>query len=211
MNMKYDWNNLTIDKYLQLMEAFKTTEDEDERILKAAAILNDITYDEILNMPLAKTTELIKTTGFLYTEPDKTKMKKEYQIGDYTLVPNYKYDKMTTAQYIDYQGIAHIANEYLAEFMAIILIPKGHKYNDGYSNDDLIETIKTNMTVEEALGLANFFVNRYTKSIKRMMVYSEARLTALRIMTRNKKDKEMIKVAEKTVNQAQKVLNSLLG
>lgn len=209
--MKYNWSNLTINTFKKITDAFSFSEEEDERILRAAAILNGISYDDILEMPMRKTREMIEDTAFLYTEPTKAEPKKEYVLGNTTYVPMYKFDKMTTAQYIDYQAIADVAYEHLAEFMAIILIPKGHKYNDGYGSEDIIKEIGDNLTVEEALGLADFFVREYAKSTKRTMAYYEAMLMTQRIMTKDKDLKKVLKTTEKSMEKVRKALDSMFG
>lgn len=206
-----DWNKLNIEKFLKINNEFKKAADEDEKILRAAAVLNDITYEEIMNLPLSKTRSMIEDTGFLYNQPKIGKIKKEYVYGDMVLVPNYKYDKMTTAQYIDYQSIASVADEHLVDFMSIILVPKGFTYNNGYDNEEVKAAIKEHMTMEEAFTLSDFFVKRYVKSMKRMMAYSEATLTTQKILTRDKAQKRLIATAEKAVHQLRQALDSMCG
>lgn len=207
MNMKYDWNNLTLGKFIELYQITQNETDEDTAIMKSAALLNGLSYDEIMDMPLDRTRKLLETVSFLYTEPKKGKPKKKYTFGDMKLIATLKPEKMTTAQYIDFQAICKMGNEMLAQFMSIFLIPEGHTYNDGYDNDEVVEAIRNYMTAEEALSLADFFVRKCTASMKRTLMYLESQIIAQRLMTRDKETKALLKTVEKRIQ----LLNSTLG
>lgn len=205
--MIYEWSTLPMGKYIDLFRATKLTDDEDEIVLRSAAVLNDISYDEIMNMPMDKAEELIRGVHFLYERPNDVKVKKKYVCGDMVLVPTLKVEKMTTAQYIDYQAICRQTNEMLCEFLAVFLVPEGHKYNDGYDNEEVVEAIRKYISAEEGFAMANFFVRKCRRLIRRTLLYLQAKMTTLRITTRDRKQKEIIRQMEEQME----ALNSLLG
>lgn len=205
------WNEVSVGKFLELNRLNAYGYEEDEYILRAAALMAGITYDEIMEKPLEETTELIKNVAFLYTAPQELKRKKEYVINGVTYVPLNAFDDMTTAQYIDFQAISQVCNEMLGEFLAIFLIPKGKKYNTDYKSSDVAKDIYEYLSVEEALALARFFTKQYSKSTKKMLLYSEAEMRTLRILTRDKEKKELLRKTEEVLKKARQMVVSMCG
>ena len=190
------WKDLDLKRFVEIYKITSSDEDEDTQILKCVGVLNDMTYDEILNLSLNDTAKLVKGTAFLYTRPEKKKVKKYYRLGGKKYFLTKDVSDMTTAQYIDYQSIANISTELLPQFMAIFLIPKGHKYNDGYKLSDAVKDIEKDLSVEEALSLADFFVSKCSRLMKRTLLYLEAQMTTEKVLT---KDKEMKKFLTTTI------------
>lgn len=205
------WYDLPIGKFKEIHSVIESNIDEDDKILRVAAICADITYEEILNLPMTETEELIKGVAFMYTPLKERKVKKEYIINGKKYIPLLNYEDMTTAQYIDFQAISQVCQHMLGEFLAIFLVPEGYKYNDGYKSSDVAKDIYDYMSCEEALALANFFIKKYSKSIKRTLLYLEAEMVAMRVMTRNKEEKEIARQAEKEIHKVRKALTSMFG
>lgn len=149
---------------------------EDDKSLQAAAILARMPYDTLLNLPLDEAQELVARTAFLYENPEKKKIRKNYNLNGRTYVPMMSMENMTTAQFIDFNSLINDLDERLPEILSIFLIPKGHKYNDGYDKNTVIKDIREKLMVTEALGMASFFINGYKKYAMRILLYSEAAL-----------------------------------
>lgn len=149
---------------------------EDDKSLQAAAILAHISYDTLLNLPLDEAQELVARTAFLYEKPKNKKIRKTYNLNGRTYVPLMSMEDMTTAQFIDFNSLINDLDERLPEILSIFLIPKGHKYNDGYDKNMVIKDITERLMVTEALGMASFFINGYKKYAMRTLLYSEAAL-----------------------------------
>lgn len=204
------WSKLPIGKYTELYNILGNDDDEDTKILKAAALCNDITYDDILNMQMDAATELVKSVGFVYTAPNKVKPKKHYTLNGRKYRVIKSFGDITTAQYINYQSIVFSLNEHLPEFLAIFFIPDGKKYGVDYDGDEVIEDIKTALCVEEALSLANFFLKRWVKSMTRTLLFYEGIIATKRIMG-PKELKEPMKVMEKAVEETRRALEGMYG
>lgn len=169
------WNKLDIKTYRELYRITSNffLKDDDKR-LHIAALLNGISYDELLEQPIADTLEMMKCLNFLEERPKAEKIRKEYQIGGKTYCPIMDAGDMTTAQYIDYQAIAtETFEEHLLDLMSIIMVPKGHIYNDGYDRKEVMADLDR-LTVTEALGIADFFIKRYRRSLTLTLLYSDA-------------------------------------
>lgn len=169
-------------------------DDEDTKTLTIAGILAGKTFKEMLNLPLEETQRLIANTAFLYTEPSKKKLSSVYTLNGTKYNILKKAEKMTTAQFIDYQAIARDSFNRVSEFLAIFFIPEGHEYNDGtYDKQQVIDDIANYLSTEEALGIADFFISRFVKLMKRTLLLLEAKMAVLKL---GRKDKTKMMAAE---------------
>lgn len=184
--------------------------DEDEKSLQAAAILNRITYTEMLNMPLDEAKILVANTAFLFEKPKPKKIQKNYNLNGRIYVTMKSLDEMTTAQFIDFNGLINDFDENLPNILSVFLIPKGHKYNDGYDKKQVIKDISDRMMVTEALGLASFFTTAYKRYAMRTLLYSEMVMEAV-TKTAPKETKPKIKEMRKALNNLRKEIRSLYG
>lgn len=172
-----NWNDVDLKTHNELYRIAQNPYDtEEDKRFKTAAFLNGITYDQLLNQPLTATTQMMEGTAFLYEKPKPVKIKKEYNLNGRIYCPFKNASEMSTAQYIDYQSIiVENFEEHLMELMSIILIPKGHNYNDGYDNEQVLKDIET-LSVTEALGIADFFLRQYRRSLTKTLLYSKAEM-----------------------------------
>lgn len=199
--MNMDWNSLDLKTYREIYGIITNafTPEEDKQF-KIAALLGGITYDELLEQPLTATTEMVANTVFLYEKPKPVKIKKEYTLNGRVYVPFKDFLEVTTSQYIDYQAvIVENFEEHLIDLMTIILIPKGHTYGDGYDREQQVSDIET-LSVAEALGIADFFITKYRRSLKRTLLYSKAEMW-LTMKKAPKEVKEILKSQQKEMNQ----------
>lgn len=193
-----NWNEVSLKTHSELYKIAQNAFDtEEDKRFKTAAFLNGITYDQLLGQPLTATTEMMASTAFLYEKPKPVKIKKEYNLNGRVYTPFRNASEMSTAQYIDYQyTITQNFEEHLIDLMSIILIPKGHNYNDGYDLQQAKEDIQT-LSVVEALGLADFFLQQYRRSLKRTLLYSKAEMwLAMRKMPKELRPQAKAKAKE---------------
>lgn len=183
---------------------------DDEKVFQTAALLCGMSYDDFLNLPIDEARGIIAEQSFLYTEPKAEKTRRMYRLGtrDYKLMRNT--DDMTTAQYLNYQSIAGIPLEdSIDDLMAIILIPDGKVYGD-YDTEDIKEEIANNLTVTEALGIANFFIRCFERLMRRTALLSEAALITMKLKAR-KKNKEALQAERLAIQTAIEELHSMYG
>lgn len=174
------WSELPVAKLQEIRSVNINIEDEDTKVLTVAGILADKTYREMLELPLNETTELIKNTAFLYTEPKPKKISSVYRLNgtEYRIMKNM--NDITTAQFIDYQALAKDSGERMAEFLSIFFIPVGCKYNDGnYDREKVVEDISYYLSAEEALGISAFFTVRCVRLIRRTLLLLQVKMQML--------------------------------
>lgn len=195
--MIQDYDHLPIGKYLQVLELAKT-EDNDIAIVEA---LSGKTADELLNMPIAEYRTLADKAGFLFYKPTPAKVQKVYKVGDYTLCLGRKFEKMTTAQYIDFKEYAKTGETDIARYLSVVLVPEGKAYNDGYDVDEVCEAIRDHLMTPDALGIRDFFVTRLEK-------LTAASLTFSRMIAARMKDKEKARKMQTEIAKAVGFLTS---
>lgn len=174
------WSELPVAKLQEIRSVSINIEDEDTKVLTVAGILADKTYREMLELPLNETTELIRNTSFLYTQPKPKKISSVYRLNgtEYRIMKNM--NDITTAQFIDYQALAKDSRERMAEFLSIFFIPVGCKYNDGnYDREKVVDDINYYLSAEEALGISAFFTVRCVRLIRRTLLLLEAKMQML--------------------------------
>lgn len=153
---------LTIEKHKQIQKLLKDNNIEDMQAVQAEwlAIYADTDVDSIMNYPVTKYHKLLERfyadyfTDFSHAEPA---IKDKYTAGDMVLVPMLDFTQITVAQMMDFSVLSVDPIENIEKLLAIFLIPKGKKYNDGY---DLLEVQKAilKMSFNELSPLLAFFL-----------------------------------------------------
>ena len=153
---------ITIEKHKQIQKLLKDNNVEDIQAVQAEwlAIYADTDVDTIMNYPLTKYHKLVEKfyndyfTDFSKAEPA---IKDKYTAGDMVLVPMLDFTQITVAQMMDFSVLSVDPIENIEKLLAVFLIPKGKKYNDGY---DLMQVQKAilKMDFNELSPLLAFFL-----------------------------------------------------
>ena len=153
---------ITIEKHKQIQRLLTDGNMEDMQAVQAEllAIYADTDTDSIMNYPVTKYHKLVEKfyndyfTDFSHAEPA---IKDKYTAGDMVLVPMLDFTQITVAQMMDFSVLSTDPVENIEKLLAIFLIPKGKKYNDGY---DLMEVQKAilKMSFNELSPLLAFFL-----------------------------------------------------
>ena len=163
-----NYKDLTLEKYIELYEMDIQGLTELEIQSNIIAILSDMTVDEVLDLPIPQYKKLAQQTAFM-TVPPQVKPRKisKITINGKNFKVLDKIEDMTTGQYIDYQ--TYISNsdiKMLPYTLSCLIIPEEEKYGDS----NTIEDLKL-MTVEEALTISNFFMNKSRTLIRTTLRY----------------------------------------
>lgn len=155
------YDNLPMGKYQRVIEALTNSKDEIDAHAEMLAIINDMSVDEVMDLPLLKYQEMSERIAFMMQPLPKPKGRicKEYKFGDMVLIPTTDLKRFTAAQYIDYQQLIKEENR-LVEVMSCLLVPKGHKYAQGYDIADVHKVIGEYMSVADVMELSAFFLQR---------------------------------------------------
>ena len=209
--IKSSWDDMTVGDILFMKETEKLQmATDDEKNMMVAARLAGIEYKDFIQLPLSEVRKYMDNTEFLFTKPEPKKARNKYVINGRTYKLFKGNEEMTVAQYIDWQAIqADGFDKRPGEMLAIVLVPEGHQYNDGYDKDQQIEDM-LDMSVTDALGVCDFFTKRLSKSINLILTALKIRMKWMRITARQE-DREMMKALEVQMRLYLDQLNRIYG
>lgn len=201
------WKDITIEKNDMIMGLQEKNLGEIDLIASTIAVLDGVTVKEVEELPYAVL--LLKARGlrFLQHSPIASIVKRKYEIDGKTYIPTLNPTELTTAQYIDFQVRATEAPHDLAGLLSVILIPEGHKYNEGYSSDEVREAIYKNFPIEDAMGLSAFFFALWKKSTRRLLRETKKQYRGLkRIKNRTETETELLTTTERLIKTIEAAL-----
>lgn len=201
MDIIDNYNRLTLGQYIEIQEISKDDSLEDiDRQVQILSVLTGMPSEEILHLPIHEYKELVIKSQFLNPENiTYHPIAKKYILGKFELIPCRDYRKLETGQYIDFQTYAPDLDRYLVEFLSVILVPKGHRYNDGYDILEVQRAIREEMSVSDGVSLAGFFLTWCRKSIKDSLNYSKRMAMGIKDKTRREEMLKRIEEQEKVL------------
>lgn len=194
------WKDISIEKYGKIAALQESGLGEIDLIAAVISIIDGSTVKEVEEIPYG--TLLLKARGlrFLQSDPIPSIVKKSYNLNGVKYIPTLNPAELTTAQYIDFQVRATQDAEDLAGLLSVLLIPEGHKYNEGYSADQVKEDINKFLPIEDAMGLSSFFFYLWKKSIRRLLRESKRTLRQLKRKRKpTEAEKSLIETTEKLI------------
>ena len=190
MDIIDSYNKLTLAQYQDIQAVQKDEHLEDiDKHTRILSILTGVPEDELMHIPITEYTELSAKAQFLSAEGFKAgRMAKKYVIGGMELIPVTDFRKLETCQYLDFQTYAGDQDKYMAELISVLLVPKGHRYNEGYDIIELQESIRQEMSVADGATIVGFFLTLCGRSIKDSLNFSKRMAKGIR----DKKEREKI-------------------
>jgi hypothetical protein len=196
MDIIDNYNRLTLGQYMEIQEISRNESLEDiDKQVQILSILTGVAEDELLHLPIQEYKELVVKSGFLNPENiNYHPIAKKYILGKFELIPTRDFRKIETCQYIDFQTYAPDIDKYLVEFLSVILVPKGHRYNEGYDILEVQKAIREDMSVSDGISLVGFFFIWCRRSIQDSL--NSCREEAERIKDKTRREKMLNKIRE---------------
>jgi hypothetical protein len=188
-----NYKDLTVEKYLQLQEVDWTSMEEIDIQSTMISILADMDVDDVLDLPIGEYRKMAAQLQFMTVEP-KVKPRKIDKVKingkEFYVLKDVK--DMTAGQYIDYQSyIQQNDIKMLPYTLSCVIIPKGKKYGEVDAIEDIMQ-----LSVEEALTIANFFMNKSRSLTRGTLLYLE---WMMKKKARKMKDETMKQKMEEAV------------
>ena len=189
MNTKHmlKWSDIKYRTLLDIREA-ANIEDENERVF---AIMEAVFGEDVLDLPLKDFNEKCKELQFLQKEIPNDLHVKDVKVNGREYYFDGLLGKITTAQYIDFQN--YQKNEDEQKAFSVFIIPKGHKYNDGYDMEQVFNDI-LDIPVPILFSASFFFSRQFELFIRIFRRYSIKQMKKLGL------PKEAMENLEKVVN-----------
>ena len=181
------WNVITYRQLLDIRED-ANIEDENERVY---AIMEAVFGEDVLDLPLKDFNEKCKELQFLQKEIPNDLHVKDIKVNGREYYFDGLLGKITTAQYIDFQNYQKNNDE--QKVFSVFIIPKGHKYNDGYDMEQVFNDI-LDIPVPVLFSASFFFSRQFELFIRIFRRYSIKQMKKLGL------PKEAMENLEKVVN-----------
>ena len=211
MELKYkNWNDISIKKFDEIKNALKTNfNNELEANLELLAVLCDVDIQEVENLPLTEFSRLLKQTDFIVKMP-KVEIKDKYVINGKKYNVCLSVNKMTTAQYIDYQTFGKDIDGNLKNLVSVFLIPEGNKYGE-YDLEEVIDELYNNMPIADAYSVCFFFTLQLQSLTKVTLSYLERKIRKEMKKEKDKIRKEKIMMGLEQIQRVKHLLNDGAG
>lgn len=176
------WSDITLEQYMLIQEIKK--QDSLDVMVELIKILFKIEDPESLAY-----TEFIKYSDrlkFLGKEITRVPLKDKYEINNNTYILENNVMLLSTSQVIDYRNYAKEDN-HIAKLLSVFLIPEGHKYNDGYDIEQVVNDI-LDLDVQTVISMLDFFTTCWKEFIKVSVAYLTDQLNLKTIPEEKKKE-----------------------
>lgn len=202
MDIIDNYNRLPLGKYIEIQAVSQDENlEEIEKQAQILSILTDVAVEEILHLPIGEYKGLVAKSQFLNPENiTYHPIARKYLVGEFELIPVKDFRRIETSQYIDFQTYAPDLDRYLVEFLSVILVPKGHRYNEGYDVMDVQRAIREEMCVSDGVSLAGFFLTWCRRSIQDSLNYSKQEAMRIKDKTRREEILHRIQRQEMLLN-----------
>lgn len=145
---KTDWDDITLEKFNKLKELGPEPNICDVIDIVYGINSKEIPYTELKKYPVS----------FLNKECPRRPIKKRYTINGNKYDACFDITKINTAQFVDFRNYSYNGGG-MENVLSVCMIPKGHKYNDGYDIDKVKEDM-LQLPITDAQTIAFFFINQ---------------------------------------------------
>lgn len=172
------WNEISINKYYEIADVFKSDMEELDMYLNLLAILCDTDIDKIYNLPYQRAQQMFKEIAWvndfdIFKKKSKTISFDKLKINGETYKVDVDLKNFTVSQYIDFQTFwgANDFEKYYGNILAVFIIPEGHKYGDNYDIADLANKFRDNVSIVTANQVCFFFLNSLRISMQGTLIF----------------------------------------
>lgn len=169
------WEDISWKKFEEIVELNKIELSELDKEIKLVSLMTGLTESEVRNLDANSYSVIEQKLHFLSTKPSNDKVRDEINLNG-TL---YHVDIISTAinagQFLDFKVLQSAENidKRVPRLLACFIYPKGHKYNDGYDVEKVVDDINEYMSVPEVTSLSNFFIIQFKAYATSILRYLE--------------------------------------
>lgn len=187
---KKSWRDVSINEYFDLKEKLDdTTLNEYEKEVTKLAFITEQDEDNIWSLSINEFRALQVQSLWMQEFPISDNPKfSTIKINKETYNIDTNLQNFTIAQYIDFQSFysKRKSNErVLGNILACFIIPKGHKYAEGYDIQELVSTLNNNLDILTANEIMFFFLKQYLISIRVLANYFNWMMKRLKKKSKN--------------------------
>lgn len=173
-----NYNTLTLGLYLDIDAVLQSDAEDIDKQVRIIALLDGTTPEAVLALPLKEYSAKAAATEFLRHDCPPISAPSRVISGDLVLIPTKDFTNITTAQYVDFQTFSKGGTAKLPELIAVLLVPEGRNYNDGYDVAEVVRVVR-DLPLPVALGLSAFFFGQLVQSIQASLTSLESAAKSL--------------------------------
>ena len=173
-----NYNTLTLGLYLDIDAVLQSDAEDIDKQVRIIALLDGTTPEAVLALPLKEYSAKAAATEFLRHDCPPISAPSRVISGDLVLIPTKDFSNITTAQYVDFQTFSKGGTAKLPELIAVLLVPEGRNYNDGYDVAQVVRVVR-DLPLPVALGLSAFFFGQLVQSIQASLTSLESAAKSL--------------------------------
>lgn len=211
MELKYkSWSDISLGKFSEIESIVKSDMSEVDKHSYILTILTESNLKEIEGLPIADYSRLIREMDFINHIP-KVEIKDEYVINgkEYVLCTNTQ--KLTASQFIDFQNLYKDLDNNKHKILALLLVPKGMKYGEGYDVDKVADEIDQHFSIIDANACMLFFSLLYKALTIATLTYSIKQMKREMRREKNKILKGKMKLAIANATESLHLLKNTDG
>ena len=211
MELKYkSWSDISLGKFSEIESIVKSDMSEVDKHSYILTILTESNLKEIEGLPIADYSRLIREMDFINHIP-KVEIKDEYVINgkEYVLCTNTQ--KLTASQFIDFQNLYKDLDNNKHKILALLLVPKGMKYGEGYDVDKVADEIDQHFSIIDANACMLFFSLLYKALTIATLTYSIKQMKREMRREKNKILKGKMKLAIANATESLHLLKNTVG
>ena len=178
-----NYTNLPLGLYLDIDAVLQSDADDIDKQVRIIALLDGTTPEAVLALPLKEYSAKAAATEFLRHDCPPISAPSRVISGDLVLIPTKDFTNITTAQYVDFQTFSKGGTAKLPELIAVLLVPEGRNYNDGYDVAEVVRVVR-DLPLPVALGLSAFFFGQLVQSIQASLTSLESAAKSLQKQSR---------------------------
>lgn len=209
--VKHSWKDINLKEYKKILEIVNRKLDSDlEKDIAILAVLLNVEEDTLYDLNIAELKKLLNQMSWIrnekYTYTNKIKKMNKIVIDGKEYIVNPNINSFSVSQYMDFQNFWEKRNERMGNLLAVFIIPKGCKYNEGYDVIELADKLETVFTLDDWNDVCFFFMKNYQNSIKASIIFS---VWQIKKMIWKTKDKIMKEELKNILKQLQQQINNL--
>lgn len=201
---KKSFKDINLKEYKKIVEINNRELDSNlEKDIAVLSVLLGVEESEVYNLSIVELRSLIEQINWVYQYDFKPtgKLVNKLKIDGIEYTVNPDINSFTVSQYMDFQNFWDKRNERMGNLLAVFIIPKGKKYNEGYDVIELADRLEEIFTLDDWNNVCFFFLKNYLTSIKASLLYSDWQMRKMQRKEKNSQKKQEIKNLRKQLHQ----------
>lgn len=207
---KKSYKDVNLKEYKKIVEINNRELDSNiEKDIAVLSVLLGVEESEVYNLPIVELRSLLEQIKWVYDYAFKPtgKLANKIKIDGEEYIVNPDLNSFTVSQYMDFQNFWDKRSERMGNLLAVFIVPKGKKYNEGYDVIALADRLEEIFTLDDWNNVCFFFLKNYLISTKASLLYSDWQMRKMQRKEKNPQKKQEIKNLRKQLLQQIRLLD----